>query len=96
MSCCQHVGYGDMTSFLQTQKRTIYTLHPNRSTSPTRGVLFVHRNRGIQFMLKANFDLQVGNKRRAIPSSGKQHWIGSISKDNETQCERTDTRDRSG
>jgi hypothetical protein len=43
-------------------------------------------------MLKANFDMQVGNRRRTMPSSGNgiltdcPGWIG---KDNETQCEDT-------
>jgi hypothetical protein len=72
MSCCQHVGSGDMTSFPPNSETDhLYVTSP--STPPLRHEACHLYTEPEAFMLKANFDMQVGNRRRTMPSSGKRH-----------------------
>lgn len=72
MSCYQHVGSGDMTSFPPNSETDhLYVTSP--STPPLRHEARDLYTESEAFMSKAKIDMQVGNTRRAMPSSGKQH-----------------------
>ena len=68
MSCSQHVGSGDMTSFPPNSETDhLYVTSP--STPPLRHEAgHLHTAGTMAFMLKADFDMQVENTRRVYPA----------------------------
>lgn len=61
MSCCQHVGNGNMTSFTPNSE-TVHLYVTSPSTPHLRHEAY-HLYTGTKaFVLKANFDMQVGRE----------------------------------